>query len=241
MKEYNTTQLSPDKVFERHVYHRDQFAHYLRWTHVLKVIPPKVSLLDVGCGDANMLKVLYHNRHVPYLYLGIDVRTKTIFQNREIYKTLPWAKFENKDFCKPQHKLGTFEFVTCLEVLEHIGKQNGEQFLMNIAQNMSNTSKCFISSPCYNGIDVAQNHIINGEISEYTFSEMKWLLEKIFHINCVWGTFASQKDYLGKLTPEQFKLWNQLSEYYDSNLVSVIFAPLFPAQARNCLWEVSLK
>jgi hypothetical protein len=35
-KKYNTTDLDPEATFERHVFHRDQFAHYLRWTHVLK-------------------------------------------------------------------------------------------------------------------------------------------------------------------------------------------------------------
>ena len=35
-KVYNTTDLRPDQAFECHVFHRDQFAHYLRWTHVLK-------------------------------------------------------------------------------------------------------------------------------------------------------------------------------------------------------------
>jgi hypothetical protein len=29
-----------------------------------------------------------------------------------------------------------------------------------------------------------------------------------------------------------------LREYYDSNYLATIFAPLFPAHARNCLWVV---
>ncbi len=35
-KNYNTTDLNPEKTFKKHVFRRDQFAHYLRWTHILK-------------------------------------------------------------------------------------------------------------------------------------------------------------------------------------------------------------
>ena len=231
---------TPEREFENHVYHRDQFAHYLWWTHVLKVIPPKATIMDVGCGSGEMVKIMYHNRRVPWQYIGIDVRTKTIQHNQEVFTMLKWASFKNLDFCKPQKSLGKFDFVTCFEVIEHLGKQNGDQFLANIVSNMDSHSVLLLSTPCYNGIDVADNHIIQGKVGEYTFKELKYELEKFFKIEKVWGTFASQKDYMEKLTPEQEKIWQQLSEYYDSNLISVLFAPLFPEQSRNCLWQCRL-
>ena len=60
-KVYNTTDLRPDQAFERHVFHRDQFAHYLRWTHILKEAKIGESIVDFGCGAANLLEVLYRN------------------------------------------------------------------------------------------------------------------------------------------------------------------------------------
>ena len=65
MKQYNTTQLNPDQAFERHIYHRDQFAHYLRWTHVFKHVKPlgEKKVLDYGCGSGNLAEVLYRNRY----------------------------------------------------------------------------------------------------------------------------------------------------------------------------------
>ena len=38
MKDYNTTQLDVDKAFEKHIFRRDMFAHYLRWSFVLNLI-----------------------------------------------------------------------------------------------------------------------------------------------------------------------------------------------------------
>ena len=35
-KVYNTTDLRPDQAFERHVFHRDQFAHYLEMNNNFK-------------------------------------------------------------------------------------------------------------------------------------------------------------------------------------------------------------
>lgn len=55
---YNATALDPAATFERHVYHRDQFAHYLRWTHILKVAKIGDSIVDFGCGAGDLLEVL---------------------------------------------------------------------------------------------------------------------------------------------------------------------------------------
>jgi hypothetical protein len=59
-----------------------------------------------------------------------------------------------------------------------------------------------------------------------------------FDIERVYGTFASQKDYKKLLTPGQREVFEALNEYYDANLISNIFAPMFPAQSRNCLWHL---
>ena len=84
-KVYNTTDLRPDQAFERHVFHRDQFAHYLRWTHILKEAKIGESIVDFGCGAANLLEVLYRNKFKQKEYIGIDIREKTIQQAAEKY------------------------------------------------------------------------------------------------------------------------------------------------------------
>jgi len=254
---YNRTQLYPEVSFENHVFHRDIFAHYLRWSYLLKLITPNFhekTLLDWGCGDGGNLATLYHNRRCIKSYLGIDIRDKTIESLKEKYANLvtKWVRFEVEDLCDPTMagdiaapagKYGnSWDFITCFEVLEHIGKKNHNQFMMNIQSHMNQNTVLMISTPCYDAkVGAADNHMIEGEVGELTYAEMEMLLSKYFKIKKVYGTFASQKDYEKLMTPAQRQLFDELSEYYDCNLVSVIFAPLFPKQSRNCIWVCQLK
>ena len=76
-----------------------------------------------------------------------------------------------------------------------------------------------------------------------TYEEMKeiFLLEKFELVNH-WGTFASQKDIepvLYETGPNDLTIaYQYLKDYYDSNLLSVLFAPLYPRYSRNCLWHL---
>ena len=45
---YNTTELDPDTTFERHVYHRDQFAHYL--DVYKRQVDDNIPVIDVATG-----------------------------------------------------------------------------------------------------------------------------------------------------------------------------------------------
>ena len=33
-------------------------------------------------------------------------------------------------------------------------------------------------------------------------------------------------------------LFNKLNKYYDSNIISIIFAPLYPEKSRNVMWHL---
>ena len=91
--EYNKTQLSPDLEFSRHIFHRDQFAHYLRWTHVIKSLKRDMSIIDFGCGSANLLEVIYRNKYRAKRYVGLDIRKNIIDKNIGKWKMLDYAEF----------------------------------------------------------------------------------------------------------------------------------------------------
>ncbi len=243
---YNKTQLNPDTTMERHVYHRDQFAHYLRWTHVLKEAKIGMNILDFGCGSGNLLEVFYRNRFKPKSYVGLDIRKQTIDMLNQKWNDLPFADFQVADLCsKPFPNLihlgNEWDIIACFEVIEHIGKHNVEQFLNNIVWFMNDKTVLLISTPCYDArVGAADNHIIDGKICELSYDEMKNALESSgLEIVNQWGTFASQKDYKKseefKKIPEE--LWTKLHEYFDSNILSNLMAPLFPKYSRNVMWK----
>ena len=237
MKEYNTTQLNPESSFERHVFHRDQFAHYLRWSHVLKIAKIGQKIMDFGCGNANLYEVFYRNRYSPERYLGLDIRKQTIEKNKTKF---PKAEFKTEDLVNMSTNYGTdWDIITSFEVAEHVQKINVPKFLENIKDHCNENTIILISTPKYDEkVGAADNHIYAGGPQELTYDELHdIILSTGFKIEKVYGTFASQKDYKDKMNEWQQKMFDSLSSYYDTNLISVMMAPIMDADlARNCLW-----
>jgi cyclopropane fatty-acyl-phospholipid synthase-like methyltransferase len=244
-KKYNTTDLDPETTFERHVFHRDQFAHYLRWTHILKESNIGETIVDFGCGKGNLLEVLYRNRKKQKHYIGIDIRKQTIDQANEKYSNVSWAYFYADDLIFPTMDYTEFcaDKVCSFEVLEHVGKQNVDRFLENFKSCGNDCATYYLSTPNYDeNVGAADNHTYDSgdgrgvAIQEFTHQELEFHLSKHFTIIDKFGTFASQKDYKPLLNDWQTQMFNELQRYYDTNLISNIMAPMFPEAARNTLW-----
>ena len=243
-KNYNTTDLNPETTFERHVFHRDQFAHYLRWTHILKESRIGEVICDFGCGNGNLLEVLYRNRFKQAKYVGIDIRDNF----KKDLKKLDWCDFYVEDLVNPQNNLDFKNIkankVCSFEVLEHVGKQNAQTFLKNFKDCGKENAKFYISTPNYDEkVGAAGNHTYDSgdgrgiSVQEFTHQELKDNFIKAgFDIVKKYGTFASIKDYKNHMNDWQEKMFNHLKEYYDTNILSVLMAPFFPDKSRNTLW-----
>lgn len=245
-KVYNCTQLTPQQEFGRHIYHRDQFAHYLRWSHVLKNAKIGQTILDFGCGSAEMLELFYRNKYRPKQYLGLEIREKQVEENKYKFEKLDFAEFRQQDLCAPNLDLGqTFDIITCFEVMEHIGHKNADVFLDNIAYHCDENTTVYLSTPNYDPqVGAAENHILGPEreIGEWDHFELQKKLEQFFTIEAKYGTFASIKDYKEDLTGWRKEAFEELRKYYDTNLLSNMMAPMVPAEhARNCLWVLKVK
>lgn len=243
---YNKTQLTPQQEFERHIYHRDQFAHYLRWSHVLKNAKIGQTILDFGCGTGEMLELFYRNKYRPKQYLGLDIRKQTIDENNKKFESLDFAEFRQADLCQDELDLGqTFDIITCFEVIEHIGHANADAFLDNIAYHCDENTVVYLSTPNYDpNVGAANNHLLgpDKEVGEWDHFELQKKLEEFFTIEKKFGTFASIKDYKEDLTGWKKEAFEELRKYYDSNLLSNMMAPMIPAEhARNCLWVMKVK
>ena len=266
-KTIDKTFLSIDNAEDRGFIHRDYIAHCLRWTHVIKRLYERKTyqtarILDVGCGrELPFAKTLYSSKLAPAIYLGVDAGPILDEEVAKIAKTqkFPHKLWENTNFLeldktdvdaytdKDAGGDGLPNLVTCFEVLEHVEPKMMFDMLEHMKQLTSDDARFFISTPCWNRVDCAVNHV-----NEMLYESLGAGFERHgFIVENVYGTFASIRDYEHLLDPARQgvdvdhceathlnDIFNQLREYYDTNFLSCVFAPLFPAQSRNCLWEL---
>lgn len=239
------TYLSIDQAESRGFIHRDYIAHCLRWTHVIKTLSEcklyaSARILDVGCGrELPLAKTLYSSRFIPVEYVGVDVGPINDDAAQTVGgegKKFPCVLYENTDLMEKGFLDGEkFDVITCFEVLEHVEPEHMCRMLLKMRTLLGNDGIGFISTPCWNRQDCAANHV-----DEMTYHTLGAVLEDLgFKIWRVHGTFASQRDYKHLLKGEIAVLFDKLADYYDSNFLSCVFAPLFPAQSRNALWVVT--
>lgn len=239
MAEMNKTELKPYDAMEREVLHRDMIAHVLRWTHVLNRATIGMKILDFGCGSGGLAETFYRNRFKPARFLGLEIRPGIV---KKLEREFPWAEFKEADLTKPLDVGTDWDLITSFEVLEHCNRKNGQAFVDNLAKCCNEKTVVMLSTPNYDeAVGCAQNHFYDGQRQEYAHTELQALLETRFIVTNKWGTFISIKDYKDKLDKPTRELWEKLHDYYDSNFLAIIFAPLFPEIARNCLWELKKK
>lgn len=225
----------------------------------------KAVVLDVGCGrEFPLAKTMYVNRMPPKYYLGVDMNKLEKPQMLENASNSKWFHFLGqadasklsathlgKMVLDSQSSGKECEFprpnvVTSFEMIEHVHPRLCRKILEVIYQVMTNDGVAFVSTPCFNG-SAAGNHI-----NEMTYQALGALIEDLgFRIEAHYGTFASISDYLLQLEKDSkteesevptcltaFDTFQMLREYYDSNVLATIFAPLYPQLSRNCLWRL---
>ena len=141
--------------------------------------------------------------------------------------------------------------LTCFECLEHVTPAHCRRLLQHMLEVTAVDCHYFISTPCWNSTS-AENHI-----NEVSFQALGTLLEDVgFKVEGMYGTFASISDYKDELSNVKTYFYNgkgelesvstdlrhifgALRNYYDTNILAIIFAPLFPDKSRNCLWHLT--
>ena len=238
-KDIDNTHLSIDQAEERGFIHRDYIAHCLRWTHVAKYLHLKsryktASILDIGCGkDMPLAKMLMTSRIAPENYLGVE------YNKMEIPSMFDKTRFKPNllsglDFTKLKELPNSFNYSVCFEVLEHVEPIKAIEILQHLPKFLKRDAVSWFSTPCWDEkVGAADNHV-----NEMTYTAFGSLLEEMgYKILNHWGTFASIKDYKHKLLTifDWNIMFTKLREYYDSNYLATVFAPMFPEYSRNCL------
>lgn len=239
-KVVDKTFLSLDNAEKRGFLHRDYIAHCFRWTHAAKIIQrmKNAIILDVGCGkEMPFPKLIYSSKLRPTHYVGLDVGDWPLPEMLEKV-TFPCDKLVGDIAdCDSFEDLGFTaapNLITCFEVMEHVEWEHCLRSLSAMKKIAALDCTLLISTPCYNLKDVADNHV-----NEMTYQAFGSALEHCgWAIRGHWGTFASQRDYKALLIEGGYEdLFNVMHNYYDSNVLSVIFAPLYPSRSRNVIWE----
>lgn len=240
-KSIDKTFLSIDNAEERGFIHRDYLAHCLRWSHVCKYLAQfqrykAAEILDVGCGrELPLAKTLYSSRYIPKSYVGVDYGPINDDAVAVLSKTdkFPGQYFGGLDVTN-YHVDDRFNLITCFEVFEHVEPAHGVRMLRHMKKLLSADGRLMLSTPCYSEkTGAADNHV-----NETTYEALGSILEAVgFEVEDVWGTFASIKDYIDRIAEDGWSaLFDQLRDYYDTNYLATVFAPLYPSRARNCLW-----
>lgn len=255
-KEIDNTMLSIDQAETRGFIHRDYIAHCLRWTHVAKYLQKSgryqsVKLLDIGCGkEVPLAKLMYSSRLNPTtgVYVGLDynkLEYPDMFHTGKFPLHLVSQCVFPDTFAERKKAVSNvrcvelpdkYDVIVCFEVAEHVEPDGTKKLLEGIRDHLAPGGIAFMSTPCYDSsVGAAGNHV--NEMSHDAFGAM---IEYVgLTVENVYGTFASISDYKNHMGKEELVVFERMRAYYDTNYLATIFAPLFPKQSRNCIWELT--
>ena len=227
----NKTQLDIERAEDRGIIHRDYAAHYFRWSFALRHIPYMSKVLDLGCANGMLAQVLYVNKFRPEIYVGVDIRPNVLraIAERKVNFPVETHCLDLRKSTLP-YADGFFDREICFEMVEHITPNYLPHILKEARRVLDDAGTFLLSTPNFNG-GAAANHI-----HEFREEELKDYLETEFSIEAKYGTFASKPDIYPHLSDAERAIYDRLWGYYDNNVMSNIFAPLYPHYSRNILW-----
>ena len=239
-RDYDTTQLREHT--HKLTLGRDYSAHFFRWSFARRQIKKTDHVLEVGCGQDTPLAKLLFNAVAPLAasYTGVDLNKLAPSNNKN--KTLLGGFNFNERYQEllAQRPAG-YDVVVHLEVIEHMKVEHGQAMLKACYEVLKPGGVMLMSTPCYDGVRHAANHI-----HEYAIDELKAYVEAAgFEVEKRFGTFMDIKHIGKRAVPLEGEdqvvegiamVKELLSTYYDNDAISCIFAPLYPDHARNNLW-----
>jgi len=77
-------------------------------------------ILDYGCGDGTFLALLMRGPHPPSAAVGAEITDDLVEDCRRRLSDVPHLSFEVVSQLDTSQHRGTYDLVTCMEVLEHV-------------------------------------------------------------------------------------------------------------------------
>lgn len=227
-RRFDTTALRSDKHGKR--VHRDYAAHFFKWGFATRLITPDDRVLEAGCGVEMPLPnvMTLGGRYVPQEYIGVDLNKISKPFNSKWAKTIDEFNFVDR---WRELEQDHFTLAVSIEVIEHMGADDGKEYLKGIYNCLAPGGRMLLSTPVFNG-KAAVNHV-----HEYTIDELKGVIETAgFTVDNRYGTFASYPELKKVLPADRLELLNELREFYSDEVTACFLAPLYPDQSRNNFW-----
>ncbi len=256
-RRFDTTALHFDK-HGRLMSHADYIAHCEKYDYVWRSIKMGDRILDVGCGtDAPLMRAINFvqaqaSKVLPAnggCYVGVDLNKlkETKIAWAQLIGEVDMTSDEGYDVCLAAVNRGIdttrpdpglmrgYTLIVCLEVIEHMGVEDGKAMLCNMRDLLSPGGRVILSTPVYDGKGQARNHI-----HEYYIEELKELVESVgFRVAKRMGTFTSEpqlKTWMKAHRPDWYALYMEAREFHSSGYLSGVIAPMVPDIARNNVW-----
>lgn len=140
-----------------------------------KMLGEGKDVLEVGCSEGlGTLLLAEAANHV----LGVDIDNDAI---KEAQKTFASEKIEfaTADFLGG--KLGDFEGIVALDVIEHIYPENEPLFFTSLCRNLKDYGVCIIGTPNQTAGQYASPGSIIGHVNLFSWDRLKTTMESYFH------------------------------------------------------------
>jgi 2-polyprenyl-3-methyl-5-hydroxy-6-metoxy-1,4-benzoquinol methylase len=241
----DTTYLSIDQAEERGFIHRDYIAHCFRWTFVVKYLLQSqryktFKVLDVGCGrEIPLAKLLYSSKmSLPNGYVGVDFGPIEPAEFITKQTKMPVTLLEKTDvLLLDEEHTGQYDLAVSFEVLEHVEPNHMLELLEKVHKLLKPGGTFIVSTPNFDPASGAAGNHVNE--LEHRFLDAVLNDLGLFNVSQKYGTFISQKDFKDVALEQDREVFDRLRHYYDTNVLSSIFAPLYAAESRNCLWVLT--
>ena len=220
--------------------HSDWVGHIQRYGHALKQVEKRKpqSILDIGCGDMNLIKFLWRNRTSFHgAYAGVDLRASAAWLDDITWKG-DIDLFRMDIVADDPSILLPADMVICFETFEHVPRGFQQELLTRLFNWTKPGGICLFSTPNA-GVakSTAENHQGSDGIRERSYAEkLKMVVEAGFTVLNTYGTFCGSTRLPAEflVQPEIRKMKEFLM---DSMFVSTV-AAAFPEQSNNSLFEL---
>ncbi len=156
---------------------------FARYKHAARLLPQKKdkTILELGCGEG--LGALFLAENASKV-VCVDFDEDSITHARKHFPK-DNVEYRNADFLNT--RLGKFDGIVSLDVIEHVETRIEDKFIESCVNNLTDDGVCVIGTPNDTASPYASEGSKIGHINMYTAERLHELLYKYFHNVFIFG------------------------------------------------------